>query len=86
MSSAGKGLLAEIEAFLAGTGVTATKLGVAAVNDGHLVANLRKGMSVTLRTADKVRAYMASQRRPTPAGIVSRETISAAVRFTSKRR
>ena len=37
----------------------ATKLGLAAVNDGHLVDNLRKGHSVTLKTADKVRAYMA---------------------------
>ncbi|MGH8429657.1 MAG: hypothetical protein ACREUF_04550, partial [Solimonas sp.] len=38
---------------------TPTKLGLAAVNDGHLVANLRKGHSITLKTADKVRAYMA---------------------------
>ena len=81
MSSAAKALLAEIEAFLAGTGLTATKLGIAAVNDGHLIANLRKGSSVTLKTADKVRAYMASQRRPTPAGNVSRETIPATKRI-----
>ena len=65
MSGATKGLLAEIEAFLAGSGITATKLGIAAVNDGHLVANLRNGSSVTLKTADKVRAYMAE---PAPAG------------------
>jgi phosphopantothenoylcysteine decarboxylase/phosphopantothenate--cysteine ligase len=59
MSQAARTLLAEIEAFLAGTGASATKLGLAAVNDGHLVAKLRKGHSVTLKTADKVRAYMA---------------------------
>jgi phosphopantothenoylcysteine decarboxylase/phosphopantothenate--cysteine ligase len=53
-----KALLAEIEAYLARTGASATKLGLAAVNDGHLVANLRKGHSVTLKTADKVRTYM----------------------------
>src|SRR5262245_41173434 len=53
-----KTLLAEIEAYLARTGATATKFGLAAVNDGHLVANLRKGHSITLKTADKVRAYM----------------------------
>ncbi len=81
MSGAAKALLAEIEAFLAGSGLTATKLGIAAVNDGHLVANLRKGSSVTLKTADKVRAYMANQRRPTPAGLVSRETSPAAKRI-----
>jgi phosphopantothenoylcysteine decarboxylase / phosphopantothenate---cysteine ligase len=55
----GKTLLAEIEGFLARTGGTATKFGLAAVNDGHLVANLRKGHSITLRTADKVRSYIA---------------------------
>jgi phosphopantothenoylcysteine decarboxylase/phosphopantothenate--cysteine ligase len=59
MTGAAKTLLAEIEAFMAKTGATPTKLGLAAVNDGHLVANLRKGHSVTLKTADKVRAYMA---------------------------
>ena len=51
MDSAAKTLLAEIEAFLAKTGATPTKLGLAAVNDGHLVANLRKGHTVTLKTA-----------------------------------
>ena len=60
MNGAAKSLLAEIEAFLTRTGATPTKFGLAAVNDGHLVANLRKGHSVTLKTADKVRAYMAS--------------------------
>jgi phosphopantothenoylcysteine decarboxylase/phosphopantothenate--cysteine ligase len=58
MRSAAKTLLAEIENFLAGTGATPTKFGLAAVNDGHLVANLRKGHSITLKTADRVRAYM----------------------------
>jgi phosphopantothenoylcysteine decarboxylase/phosphopantothenate--cysteine ligase len=81
MSGATKGLLAEIEAFLAGSGITATKLGIAAVNDGHLVANLRKGSSVTLKTADKVRAYMTSQRRLAPVAPVSHETIQAAKRI-----
>ena len=78
MGSADQGLLAEIEAFLAGCGLTATKFGVAAVNDGHLVANLRRGSSVTLKTADKVRAYMASQRRTAPAGRALQEAAAAA--------
>ena len=47
--------------FLASSGMSATKLGMVAVNDGHLVANLRKGASVTLKTADRVRAYIADQ-------------------------
>ena len=62
MTSTGRALLSEIEAFLAATGVTPTKFGIAAVNDGHLVGNLRKGSSVTLKTADRVRAYMDSER------------------------
>jgi phosphopantothenoylcysteine decarboxylase / phosphopantothenate---cysteine ligase len=62
MSAAAKSLLAEIEAYLAEHGVAASKFGIAAVNDGHLVTNLRKGNSVTLKTADRVRAYIARQR------------------------
>jgi phosphopantothenoylcysteine decarboxylase / phosphopantothenate---cysteine ligase len=55
-------LLSAIEAFLVEFGVSPTKFGLAAINDGHLVKNLRGGASVTLRTADKVRAYLAEQR------------------------
>jgi phosphopantothenoylcysteine decarboxylase/phosphopantothenate--cysteine ligase len=61
-----KGLLGEIEGFLAQFQVTASKFGVAAVNDGHLVAKLRKGSSVTLKTADRVRAYIAGERVALP--------------------
>jgi phosphopantothenoylcysteine decarboxylase / phosphopantothenate---cysteine ligase len=63
MSQTARDLLAEIEAFLVAGGVTATKFGLAAVNDGHLVANLRRGSSLTLKTADRVRAYMSAQMR-----------------------
>jgi phosphopantothenoylcysteine decarboxylase/phosphopantothenate--cysteine ligase len=77
MTGATRNLLAEIEAFLAATGVTATKFGIAAVNDGHLVANLRKGSSVTLKTADRVRSYMIAHPRPSPASIASRESVPA---------
>ena len=70
-------LLIDIEAFLAECGVSATKFGLAAVNDGHLIKNLRSGASVTLKTADKVRAYMAQQRSVAPAGDVAREAMPA---------
>ena len=79
MDATRKALLAEIEAFLARSGLTATKFGVAAVNDGHLVANLRKGNSVTLKTVDRVRAYMAQEREQNSvvrANFVSREAIA----------
>lgn len=73
-------LLAEIEAYLAATGIAATALGREAVNDSHLVARLRKGNSVTLKTADKVRAYLTRQRQPsvTPASFVAREAVPLA--------
>jgi phosphopantothenoylcysteine decarboxylase/phosphopantothenate--cysteine ligase len=67
MSETTKGLLGEIEDFLAQFQVTASKFGVAAVNDGHLVAKLRRGSSVTLKTADRVRTYMAGERSRGPA-------------------
>jgi phosphopantothenoylcysteine decarboxylase/phosphopantothenate--cysteine ligase len=76
MSATARELLGEIEGFLAQFGLTPSKFGVAAVNDGHLVAKLRKGNSVTLKTADRVRAYMTSRRSiPVPEGIAPRETI-----------
>jgi phosphopantothenoylcysteine decarboxylase / phosphopantothenate---cysteine ligase len=58
MPTLARALLTEIEAFLAERGLTPTKFGLASVNDGHLVANLRRGNSVTLKTADRVRAFM----------------------------
>src|SRR5215510_9387633 len=64
MSATAKSLLTEIEAYLSRTGASPTKFGITAVNDGHLVANLRKGHSITLKTADKVRAYMARHDSP----------------------
>src|SRR5262245_64877267 len=82
MNGAAKTLLAEIEAFLASTGATPTKLGLAAVNDGHLVANLRKGHSVTLKTADKVRAYMASRTPPPTGSVPISDSSGAAARDT----
>jgi phosphopantothenoylcysteine decarboxylase / phosphopantothenate---cysteine ligase len=68
-------LLNDIEAFLVEFGVSPTKFGLAAINDGHLVKNLRDGASVTLKTADKVRLYMAQRRLMSPAGDVSREAV-----------
>jgi phosphopantothenoylcysteine decarboxylase / phosphopantothenate---cysteine ligase len=68
-------LLSDIEAFLVEFGLSPTKFGLAAINDGHLVKNLRGGASVTLRTADKVRAYMAEQHSPS----FPREGLAAAI-------
>src|SRR6516165_4568727 len=68
MDTTARALLGEIEAFLAARSVTATKFGLAAVNDGHLVAKLRRGSGVTLKTADRVRAYMRAHGEEARAG------------------
>lgn len=52
--------LAEIEAFLARTGMSATRFGEDSVNDRKLVANLRAGADVGTRRMDRVRLFMAT--------------------------
>lgn len=51
-------LLAEIEAFLRGSGMSATRFGETIMNDRRFVARLRNGGDVTLGTADRVRRFM----------------------------
>ena len=70
-------LMTEIEAFLAETGMAATKLGLTAVHDSHLVKRLRQGHSVTLKTADKVRGYMAEVRARRSPGVVPQAWLRA---------
>jgi hypothetical protein len=69
MSSA-DALLSEIDAFLQRTGMTQTQFGQEAMNNGSFVRQLRNGYGVTLRTLDKVRAFMsewdAEQKRRRP--------------------
>ena len=56
-----KSILNEIESFCRKHDLAETTFGKQAVNDGKFVARLRAGKSVTLRTLERVRAYMASQ-------------------------
>lgn len=64
MSSREK-FVAEVEAFLTRTGMSARAFGIAALNDGRFVARLRDGGDVRLETADRVRRFMeAHERRP----------------------
>jgi len=61
-------LLAEIEAFLAETGMKKTVFGRVVLNDGAFVKRLQDGGGVTVSTADRVRSYIETQRtRPTQA-------------------
>jgi hypothetical protein len=55
-------LLAEIEAFLAVTGMPETTLGRRAVRDGSFVTRLRETGNCTFKTAAAVRAFMRSAR------------------------
>jgi hypothetical protein len=66
MSSA-DALLQEIEDFLQRSGMTPTQFGQGAMNNSSFVRQLRSGSGVTLRTLDKVRAFMADwERRKRP--------------------
>ena len=61
-----RALLTEIEAFLAEFGVSRHQVRARRRQRRALIKNLRSGASVTLKTADKVRAYMAQQRSRRP--------------------
>lgn len=52
--------LAEIEAYLAATGMTPTDFGLAALNDGSFVGRVRDGRAPNLNTVERVRSWMAS--------------------------
>ncbi len=51
--------LAEVEAFLARTKMGPTAFGRQALKNPGFVLNLRRGLSPSLTTVDKVRAFMA---------------------------
>lgn len=54
-------LLADVDAFLKSTGMGATYLGVAAVNDGKFVSRLRAGKNMQTSTIQRVIAFMAER-------------------------
>ena len=60
MASSTQQLLADIEAFLDAHNMRAAYFGRDAVNDTSLVYRLRKGKTVRLETADRIRAFMAT--------------------------
>ena len=57
-------LIAEIDRFVARTGVAESRLGMEAVGNPSFVLRLRKGKRIWLDTADKVRTYMRDYRPP----------------------
>lgn len=59
-------LLAEIEAFLADTGMKPTRFGKLALNDGDFIRRMRNGSGITVSTVDRVRAFIAAERAKLP--------------------
>jgi hypothetical protein len=57
-------LLREIDAFRESIGMTETRFGRAALNDGHFLRRLREGGNITLRTVERVRAFIQRQSQP----------------------
>ena len=53
-----KRLLAEINAYRARTGMTSTRFGIEAVNDGHLLPRLRSGREPRRAKIERVRQFM----------------------------
>lgn len=51
-------LINEIEEFRDGTGMNPTAFGIATVNDGHFIHDLRNGRLPSLATIDKVRSFI----------------------------
>ena len=53
-------ILSEIERHLDKTGMSATAFGSACSNDGHLVHRMRRGESITLRSVERIRHFIAT--------------------------
>ncbi len=62
MQSTRQKLLREIKAFLRESGMTAGQFGQHVSGNSHLVTRLEKGGDVTTQVADKIEAYIASER------------------------
>ena len=60
MATGTEEILAEIEAFLARTGMPPTTFGMQSCGDGHAVFKLRRGLGMGLRRAKKIREFIAS--------------------------
>ena len=57
-------LLAEIEAFLEASGLSAAAFGVQSLNDPAIVYDIRRGKNVRLDTADRLREFMTAWKPP----------------------
>jgi hypothetical protein len=58
-------LISDIRDFLSETGMGPSYFGKAACGNSEVVSRLESGRTITLETAEKIRAFMA-ERRPAP--------------------
>lgn len=70
-------LLHQINAYRERHGVSQTRFGRDALNDGHFVKRLRTGGNVTLRTVERVRAFMAKQDRAATPALAEPQRVAA---------
>ena len=54
-----KKLLTEVEAYRARSGMTRTEFGLRAVHNGNVISRLEQGVVPTIKTIDRIRAYIA---------------------------
>lgn len=57
-------LLRDVERFIEQHGLSPSVFGLLAVNDGHLVRDLRDGVDIRSSRIDRVRKFMETYRRP----------------------
>lgn len=57
-------LIDEIDAFIARTGMAPSTLGRRVFGNPHVVRRIRSGENITVRTIDKLRAFMATYQAP----------------------
>jgi hypothetical protein len=60
-------LISDIRDFLSETGMGPSYFGKVACGNSEVVSRLENGRTITLETAEKIRAYMISERRSRPA-------------------
>jgi hypothetical protein len=64
MSETTKALLARIDAFIAESGMTERRFGIAVSNNHKLIPRLRAGFGINSNTQDRINAFLAGRELP----------------------
>lgn len=68
MNEVTRQIMADIDAFLVDTGMSATAFGRHAVGDGHLIRDIRSGVDIRSSTIVKIRRFINARGRVPPEG------------------